>query len=71
DGPDGEVEFEAGTELRPLMVQLMAGGEADPAYLGHEGTDAARAHRAQVMQELPIEAFRLGRGEPVIPTSYR
>jgi nicotinate phosphoribosyltransferase len=53
------------------MVQLMAGGEADPTYLGNAGTDAARAHRAEVMQELPIEAFRLGRGEPVIPTSYR
>jgi nicotinate phosphoribosyltransferase len=57
--------------LRPLMVQLMSKGEADPAFLGHTGTAAAREHRAAVMQELPIEAFRLGRGEPVIPTTYR
>jgi nicotinate phosphoribosyltransferase len=71
DGPDGEAEFEAGSRLRPLMVQLMRGGEADPAFLGTTGTEAARAHRATVMQELPIEAFRLGRGEPVIPTTYR
>ncbi len=70
DGPDGEPEFESGDELRPLMVQLMADGVADPAFLGHAGTEAARAHRAAVMQELPIEAFRLGRGEPVIPTTY-
>jgi nicotinate phosphoribosyltransferase len=49
----------------------MTGGEADPAFLGEAGTEAARAHRATVMQELPIEAFRLGRGEPVIPTTYR
>lgn len=71
DGPEGEAEFEPGDRLRPLMVQLMAGGVADPAFLGPAGTAAARAHRADVMQELPIEAFRLGRGEPVIPTSYR
>jgi nicotinate phosphoribosyltransferase len=71
DGPEGEAEFEPGDRLRPLMVQLMDGGVADPAHLGPAGTAAARAHRAQVMQELPIEAFRLGRGEPVIPTTYR
>jgi nicotinate phosphoribosyltransferase len=70
DGPDGEDEFEAGNHLRPLMVQLMSDGVADPAFVGVEGTMAARAHRSEVMQELPIEAFRLGRGEPVIPTSY-
>lgn len=70
DGPDGEDEFEAGSHLRPLMVQLMSDGVADPAFVGVEGTRAARAHRSEVMQELPIEAFRLGRGEPVIPTSY-
>lgn len=71
DGPEGEAEFEPGSELRPLMVQLMREGVADPAFLGVDGTKAARAHRAAVMQELPIEAFRLGRGEPVIPTNYR
>ncbi|MCM3656249.1 nicotinate phosphoribosyltransferase [Agromyces mediolanus] len=71
DGPAGEAEFEAGDELRPLMVQLMSGGAADAAHTGRAGTEAARAHRAEVMQELPIEAFRLGRGEAVIPTSYR
>lgn len=71
DGPDGEAEFEAGSSLRPLMVQLMQGGRADAAYTGHAGVVAARAHRAEVMQELPIEAFRLGRGEAVIPTTYR
>ena len=71
DGPGGEAEFEPGSQLRPLMVQLMKDGVADPAFLGPEGTAAARAHRAEVMQELPIEAFRLGHGESVIPTTYR
>ncbi|WP_395242753.1 nicotinate phosphoribosyltransferase [Agromyces sp. MMS24-K17] len=71
DGPGGEPEFEPGEQLRPLMAHLMAGGEADPAFTGPAGTRAAREHRAAVMQELPIEAFRLGRGEPAIPTTYR
>ncbi|MBM7505262.1 nicotinate phosphoribosyltransferase [Agromyces aurantiacus] len=71
DGPEGEAEFEPGDELRPLMVHLMHAGRADAAWTGHAGVEAARAHRAEVMQELPIEAFRLGRGEPVIPTTYR
>ncbi|MRX45362.1 nicotinate phosphoribosyltransferase [Agromyces kandeliae] len=71
DGPDGEDEFAADDQLRPLMVRLMHEGRADAAYTGHAGVEAARAHRAEVMQELPIEAFRLGRGEPVIPTTYR
>lgn len=71
DGPEGEAEFEPGSELRPLMVHLMTDGVADPAFIGPAGTLAARAHRAEVMQELPIEAFRLGRGDPVIPTTYR
>jgi nicotinate phosphoribosyltransferase len=70
DGPAGEAEFDAGSRLRPLMVPLMTEGVADAAYLGAAGTDAARAHRAEVMQELPIEAFRLGRGEAAIPTTY-
>lgn len=71
DGPEGEAEFADDDSLRPLMVPLMREGRADAAYTGHAGVQAARAHRAEVMQELPIEAFRLGRGEAVIPTSYR
>jgi nicotinate phosphoribosyltransferase len=71
DGPEGEAEFEEGSTLRPLMVPLMREGRADVAYTGHAGVVAAREHRAEVMQELPIEAFRLGHGEAVIPTTYR
>jgi nicotinate phosphoribosyltransferase len=71
DGPGGEAEFAPDDRLRPLMVQLMTGGVAEPAFTGAAGTKAAREHRAEVMQELPIEAFRLGRGEPAIPTTYR
>lgn len=72
DGPGGESETEADdATLRPLLVELMRAGEADARYLGADGTARARAHREAVTQELPIEAFRLGRGEAVIPTTYR
>jgi nicotinate phosphoribosyltransferase len=56
---------------RELLVPLVQGGVVDERYLGASGTKRARQHHAAVMQELPIEAFRLGRGDPVIPTSYR
>ncbi|TFD34674.1 nicotinate phosphoribosyltransferase [Cryobacterium sp. TMT1-19] len=56
---------------RVLLVPLITDGVIDESYLGAAGTTRARAHHAAVMQELPIEAFRLGRGDPVIPTLYR
>lgn len=55
---------------RPLLVPLMTDGVAEARYLGAEGTALAREHRATAITELPPEAFRLGRGEPVIPTRY-
>ncbi|QTX04307.1 nicotinate phosphoribosyltransferase [Agromyces archimandritae] len=72
DGPGGAPEFDPGDEtLRPLLVPLIAAGEVDERYLGAAGTRLAREHHAAVMEELPVEAFRLGRGEAVIPTTYR
>jgi nicotinate phosphoribosyltransferase len=55
---------------RQLLVQLVAGGVADERYLGAAGTTLAREHHNETIAELPGEAFRLGRGEPVIPTVY-
>jgi len=55
---------------RVLLVPLITDGVIDDRYLGAAGTERARLHHASVMRELPIEAFRLGRGEPVIPTLY-
>jgi nicotinate phosphoribosyltransferase len=55
---------------RPLLVPLMVDGEPVIEYLGAHGTGVARAHRAAAMKELPAQAFRLGRGEPAIPTVY-
>lgn len=72
DGPE-EDTFAAprGGLERELLVPLVVHGVVDERYLGPAGTQRARQHQAAVMRELPIEAFRLGRGEAVIPTSYR
>nr|WP_269902602.1 nicotinate phosphoribosyltransferase [Terrimesophilobacter mesophilus] len=55
---------------RPLLVPLVTAGVPDPQYLGVAGTALAREHRAAAVAELPTDAFRLARGEPVIPTVY-
>jgi len=70
--PSGDVDDaqREGVE-RGLLVPFITDGEVDERYVGVAGTQRARAHNASVMQELPIEAFRLGRGEAVIPTTYR
>lgn len=70
EGPGGTVPVPARGE-RELLVPLVHSGVVDERYLGVAGTQLAREHHAAVRQELPIEAFRLGRGEAVIPTSYR
>jgi nicotinate phosphoribosyltransferase len=67
DGPSEETRADAG---RALLVPLITGGETDPRYLGAAGTALARGHRAAAIAELPLDAFRLARGEPVIPTVY-
>ncbi|QYH37222.1 nicotinate phosphoribosyltransferase [Salinibacterium sp. M195] len=58
-------------EGRELIVDLVNDGVADARWLGREGTRAARDHREQALAELPENAFRLSRGEPVVPTLYR
>ena len=55
---------------RPLLVPLVENGVIVEKYLGAAGTALAREHRAAAVAELPPEAFRLGRGEPVLPTRY-
>ena len=64
---DPPVGAEAG---RPLLVDLVRGGEAVTANLGAAGVVAAREHHAAVMAELPAQALSLSRGEPAIPTRY-
>lgn len=55
---------------RPLLVPLLIDGVPIERFRGQAGTQLAREHRAAAIAELPQEAFRLGRGEPVIPTRY-
>lgn len=57
-------------EGRGLLVDLVSAGDIDDRWRGHTGTTAARNHCAASVAELPAEALRLGRGEPVIPTVY-
>ena len=55
---------------RPLLVQLIDNGVPDDRFRGAEGTLLAREHCKAAIAELPQEAFRLARGEPVIPTIF-
>jgi nicotinate phosphoribosyltransferase len=57
-------------EARPLQVQLVTNGEADAAYLGVAGVEAARDHHARVREELPVRGLALSRSDPAIPTVY-
>ena len=71
DGPTGEPEAIDDERERRLLVPLIDSGVVDDQYVGIAGTERARAHHARVMQELPVQAFRLGHGDAVIPTTYR
>ncbi|KQO06710.1 nicotinate phosphoribosyltransferase [Agreia sp. Leaf244] len=55
---------------RALLVTLIDNGVVNEEFTGPGGVERARAHRADAIAELPDQAFRLGRGEPVIPTLY-
>ncbi|MGN6763171.1 MAG: nicotinate phosphoribosyltransferase [Leifsonia sp.] len=55
---------------RDLLVPLITDGEVHREHLGVDGTRRAREHRELAMSELPDEAFRLGRGDPVLPTIF-
>lgn len=55
---------------RTLLVPLVEDGVPVAEFLGRAGVAAAREHRARAIDELPEEAFRLGRGDPVLPTLY-
>ena len=51
---------------RPLLVPLVHDGE----IVGREPLSVARDRHQQAMAELPVEAGKLSRGEPVIETEY-
>jgi len=55
---------------RRLLVDLMVDGDPVTAHVGAAGVEAARTHHASAIAELPVAAFALSRGEPVLPTRY-
>src|SRR5215207_3514273 len=57
-------------DARPLQVALVTDGEADAAFTGVDGVEAARAHHSRVRDELPVRALGLSRSDPAIPTVY-
>lgn len=65
---DGPVPLPESSSGRSLTVPLMTAGTVEAGLTGAEGTARARAHRAEVLTQLPAGAFRLGRGEPILPT---
>jgi nicotinate phosphoribosyltransferase len=51
---------------RPLLVQLVDGG----TIVGEESLETARHRHLQARAELPLEALKMSRGEPVIETIW-
>jgi nicotinate phosphoribosyltransferase len=51
---------------RDLLVRLVAGGE----IIGEEALADSRARHQRARAELPLEALKMSRGEPVIETIY-
>ncbi len=51
---------------RPLLVELVRSGE----IVGREPLEASRQRHCDALAELPIQAHKLSRGEPAIPTEY-
>lgn len=56
---------------RALQVPLVVAGDVVAEHTGPEGVAAARERCAAAIAELPGDATRLARGEPVIPTVFR
>jgi len=65
-----EDERQVRDDERELHVPLITAGVADERWLGAAGVATAREHRAAAIAELPVDALRLSRGEPAIPTVY-
>ena len=53
---------------RDLIEPLVIEGNPVPEHLGEVGTKAAREHHRFAKVSLPLQAHRLTRGEPCVPT---
>jgi len=65
------VEEDQLPEGRQLLTTYIDRGEFIPEHRGPDGVQAAREHHRAAIAELPLDALRLSRGEPAIPTVYR
>ena len=61
-------EYTTGGPERDLMVPLVVDGEIERSFIGAQGVAKAAARHRGSIQEMPGEARKLQRGEPVIPT---
>ncbi|WGD36841.1 nicotinate phosphoribosyltransferase [Lysinibacter sp. HNR] len=68
---DTEASPETPENTREILVPLVLAGSIDTQYRGTEGVSLARHRHSASVAELPAEAMRLTRGDPVIPTLYR
>lgn len=69
-GGDGAL-VDSLANARALQVPLVTDGTIDERWLGAAGVEAARERHVASVAELPADAHRLARGEPVIPTVFR
>lgn len=58
-------------DWRDLLVTYVDNGQCMPGYQGGQAVLDAREHRAKALEELPINALSLMKGEPVLPTLVR
>ena len=56
--------------VRELLVPLVTSGQIDSTFTGIAGVEAARETHRNAVNELPIQAHRLQRGDAAIPTEF-
>lgn len=66
----GEVPLDAPIASRALMKHLVVDGVVGPDHIGRSGLEAARERHQFAVEELPITALSLTRGDPAIPTVF-
>ena len=63
-------EVAVGQNLRELLVPLVVDGNIATEFTGSAAVAAARETHTKAIQELPIQAHRLQRGDSALPTEF-
>lgn len=66
----GVAPEESPAAARPVMRHLVVDGTVQPEFLGKEALDAARERHQATVDELPVTALSLTRGDPAISTVF-